>query len=152
MKKYFTILCLLFAGLSACKKEDDFDAAAQAVTDDATIQTYLKAKNITAIKDPSGLYYQIVNQGTGAFPTSSSTVTVNYVGKLTNDAQFDASNGFKTSLGSVVRGWTIGVPHVQTGGRINLYIPSALGYANNATGSIPANSVLVFTIDLLSIN
>ena len=146
------ILFVLVAGLSACKKDDDFDATAQAATDDATIQAYLKANNITAVKDVSGLYYQVTTPGTGAYPTSGSTVTVNYVGKLLNGTQFDAGTGFKTSLGSVIRGWTIGVPHVQTGGTINLYIPSGLGYANTATGAIPANSVLVFRIDLLSIN
>jgi FKBP-type peptidyl-prolyl cis-trans isomerase len=152
MKKYLLILFVLVAGLSACKKTDDFDANAQAATDDAAIQAYLKTNNITAVKDPSGLYYQVVTAGTGNYPTSSSTVTVNYVGKLLNGTQFDASNGFKTSLGAVVRGWTIGVPHVQVGGTIKLFIPSGLGYGNNATGSIPANSVLIFTIDLLSIN
>ncbi|MES2274602.1 MAG: FKBP-type peptidyl-prolyl cis-trans isomerase [Bacteroidota bacterium] len=152
MKKYFVILFMLVAGLSACKKDETFDANAQAATDDATIQAYLKANNITAVKDVSGLYYTIVTQGTGNYPTSGSTVTVNYVGKLLNGTQFDANTGFKTSLGAVIRGWTIGVPKIQTGGSINLYIPSGLGYANNATGAIPANSVLVFRIDLLSIN
>jgi FKBP-type peptidyl-prolyl cis-trans isomerase FkpA len=152
MKKYLVILFVLVAGLSACSKSDDFDANAQAATDDTAIQAYLKANNITATKDPSGLYYQVVTAGTGNYPTSSSTVTVNYAGKLLNGTQFDASNGFKTSLTAVIRGWTVGIPHVQVGGTIKLFIPSALGYANTATGAIPANSVLVFNIDLLSIN
>jgi FKBP-type peptidyl-prolyl cis-trans isomerase FkpA len=152
MKKYLLILFVLVAGLSACKKDDDFDATAQAATDDAAIQAYLKTNNITAVKDVSGLYYQVTTAGTGAYPTSGSTVTVNYVGKLLNGTQFDAGTGYKTSLAGVIRGWTIGVPHVQTGGTINLYIPSALAYGNTATGAIPANSVLVFRIDLLSIN
>lgn len=152
MKKYLVILFVLVAGLSACSKDDDFDANAQAATDDAAIQAYLKTNNITATKDPSGLYYQVVTPGTGNYPTSSSTVTVNYVGKLLNGTQFDASNSFKTSLAAVVRGWTVGIPHVQVGGTIKLFIPSALGYANNQTGAIPANSVLIFNIDLLSIN
>lgn len=147
------ILFVVVAGLSSCKKSDNFDASAQAATDDAAIQAYIKTNNLTnVVKDPSGLYYQVVTAGTGNYPTSTSTVTVNYVGKLLNGNQFDASNGFKTSLSAVIRGWTIGIPHINVGGRILLIVPSGLGYANNVTGSIPANSVLVFTVDLLSIN
>lgn len=147
------ILLVVVAGLSSCKKSDDFDASAQAAKDDSDIQAYIKAGGLTnVVKDPSGLYYQIITPGTGNYPTTTSTVTVNYVGKLLNGNQFDASNGFKTSLGAVIRGWTLGIPHINVGGRILLIIPSGLGYANNVTGSIPANSVLVFTVDLTAIN
>lgn len=149
MKKYLLIICVLVASCSACKKSDNYDAGAQAATDDAAIQAYLKAKNITAIKDPSGLYYQVITPGTGAYPTTASTVTVNYTGKLLDGTVFDSGNGFSTTLTSVITGWTIGIPHINTGGRIVLYIPSGLGYKNSATGSIPANSVLVFTVDLI---
>jgi FKBP-type peptidyl-prolyl cis-trans isomerase FkpA len=149
MKKYLLIVCVLIASCSACKKSDNFDASAQAATDDANIQAYLKAKSITATKDPSGLYYQVVTPGTGAYPTSASTVTVNYSGKLLDGTAFDSSNGFVTPLTSVIAGWTIGIPHINVGGRIILFIPSGLGYKNSSAGSIPANSVLIFTVDLI---
>ena len=150
MKKYLLILFVMVAGLSACKKEETFDAAAQAAADDATIKAYLSANAITAVQDPSGIYYQVVTAGTGAYPGGSSTVTVNYTGKLLNGTQFDAGTGFVTSLGAVIAGWKIGLQHVQAGGRINLYIPSGLAYGNTVAGSIPKNSVLIFSIDLLS--
>lgn len=150
MKKYLLILFVMVAGLSACKKDETFDAAAQAATDDAAIKAYLSTNGITAVQDPSGLYYQVVTAGTGAYPTSSSTVTVNYTGKLLNGTQFDAGTGFSSSLGAVIAGWRIGVPHVQAGGTINLFVPSGLAYGNNVTGSIPKNSVLIFRVDLLS--
>lgn len=144
---------MVVAGLSSCKKSDDFDASAQAAKDDDLIQAYIKANAYTnVVKDPSGIYYQIVTPGTGSYPTSTSTVTVNYAGILTSGNQFDAANGFKTSLGAVIRGWTLGIPHINVGGTIRLIIPSGLGYGNNATGAIPANSVLVFTVTLVSIN
>lgn len=156
MKKYLLILCMLVTGLSACKKADDFDATAQAAIDDAAIQTWMKNNNVTAIHDPSGLYYQILTPGTGAYPNTNSTVTVNYTGNLLDGTAFDSSNGFVGSLkagasNGVISGWQIGLQHINAGGRIRLIVPSALGYANNDYGSIPANSVLVFTIDLLSI-
>ncbi|EHQ28105.1 FKBP-type peptidyl-prolyl cis-trans isomerase [Mucilaginibacter paludis] len=154
MKKYIIALLILVSGLSACKKSATFDPAKQAIEDDATIQAYLKANpSITATKDASGLYYQIITPGTGNNPTGSSTVTVNYTGKLLDGTTFDTTTGKKSltiSLKSVIQGWTIGVPLIKTGGRILLIIPSGLAYGNSSAGSIPANTVLTFTIDLIS--
>jgi FKBP-type peptidyl-prolyl cis-trans isomerase FkpA len=149
MKKYILILSLfIVAFASSCKKDSGFDADAQAVKDEATIQAYLTANpSIKAVKDPSGVYYQIVKEGTGANPTVKSEVTVNYSGKLLNGTVF-GSGALTQPLTGLIEGWQYGVPHVKSGGRILLIIPSALGYGNNAKGAIPANSVLVFTIDL----
>ena len=158
MKKYtFILLCFVLV-ISACSKKNEtpFDAAAQAVTDDATIQAYLKANpSITATKHSSGLYYQIITQGTGVNPTASSTVTVNYTGKLLDGTTFDSSAGrgsFETVLTQVIAGWTYGIPLVKAGGRILLIIPSGLAYGNAGAGSaIPPNTVLTFTVDLLTV-
>ncbi len=152
MKKYllfFAVFTLLF---SACKKSDSFDAAKQAAEDDVKIQAYIKANNITAIKDASGLYYQILREGTGVAPTIKSTVTVAYTGKLLNGTQFDSSTSFSSALnGSLIQGWKIGIPFCKQDGRILLLIPSGLGYGTTPKTGIPANSVLVFTIDLFAV-
>lgn len=152
MKKLLLVLSLVIVGFSACKKEKTVSAAEQAAIDDKAIQAYLVANpNITATKDPSGVYYQVLTPGAGAYPTSSSTVSVNYVGKLLNGSQFDTGTLNKYSLTGLIEGWSYGIPHVQAGGRILLIIPSGLGYGTSSpSGKIPANSVLVFTIDLLS--
>lgn len=150
MKKYL-LLTLIIIGLSSCKKNDTFNAAQQAATDDALIKAYIAANNITATKDPSGLYYQVLIAGTGAFPTASSTVSVNYSGKLLNGNVFAPTSHLQQPLTSLIRGWQIGIPFINAGGRILLIVPSALGYGDTSPGAdIPANSVLVFTIDLSS--
>ena len=105
---------------------------------------------IKAVKDPSGLYYQVVKQGTGAYPNSNSMVTVNYKGKLINGPPFDSASGFSSSLDRLVKGWQIGIPHVKEGGNILLFVPSALGYGPSGGGPIPENAVLLFDIDLVS--
>ncbi len=148
MKKYLLLIGFVIIGLTACKKSTPFDPAKQAAADDAAIQAYIKTNNITATKDPSGLYYQIITQGTGANPTINSFVTVNYSGKLLNGTVFDSGTINNISLKSLIQGWQIGIPYAKTGGRILLLIPSALCYGNSAVGSIPANSVLIFTVDL----
>ncbi len=148
MKRYIILLVLFIAAFSSCKKDTPFDPVKQAADDDASIQAYIKANNITAIKDPSGLYYQVIKAGTGAYPNSNSLVSGAYTGKLLNGTVFDSNTFSSTPLTGFITGWKIGIPHINTGGRILLLIPSALAYGNSASGSIPANSVLIFTIDL----
>lgn len=153
MKKHIAILSLFLIAFASCKKTATFDASAQAAKDDTAIKAYLAANpNISATKDDKGIYYQVLTEGTGANPTPASNVTVNYIGKLLNGQQFDAHSGFSTPLTAVIPGWTYGIPHVKAGGRILLIIPSGLAYGNSGQGSIPPNTVLVFTVDLLSIN
>lgn len=147
------IICVLF--VSCGKKADNFDPAVQAATDDATIQAYIKANNITAIKDASGLYYQIVIQGTGATPSATTTTSVNYTGKFLDGTVFDSNSGKGSfnvvNLSGVISGWTIGLPYCKVGGRILLLIPSGLAYGPSGYSTIPANTPLAFTIDVVTV-
>jgi FKBP-type peptidyl-prolyl cis-trans isomerase FkpA len=150
MRKYFLLLCVLFIGISSCKK-DSFNAAKQAATDDALIQAYISSNGIVATKDPSGLYYEITNPGAGPSPTASSTITVSYTGSLLNGEVFSPASTLTSPLSALIKGWQIGIPHIASGGSILLLVPSALGYGNSSPSVyIPANSVLVFTITLTS--
>ncbi len=151
MKKIFLLLALFTLVFSACKKGDSFDAAKQAAADDVKIQAYLKANpSITAIKDASGLYYQIITTGSGLAPTVNSTVRVAYTGKLLDGTQFETNPNISFPLSGVIQGWQIGIPFVKSGGRILLIIPSGLAYGHAGKGTIPPDTVLIFTIDLVS--
>jgi FKBP-type peptidyl-prolyl cis-trans isomerase len=149
MKKTLLVLIALFVVISSCKKSTS--SIDQAAADDTLIKAYIAANGITAVKDSSGLYYQIITAGSGANPTSKSTVNVNYTGKLLNGSVFAPTANLSSPLSGLIAGWQIGIPYAKAGGRILLIIPSALGYGSSSpASSIPANSVLVFTIDLLS--
>jgi FKBP-type peptidyl-prolyl cis-trans isomerase len=95
--------------------------------------------------------------GTGATAVSGDTVTVNYIGTLTNGTKFDSSYDrgqpytFRLGIGAVIPGWDMGVPGMKVGGKRRLTIPPSLGYGSQAYGPIPANSTLKFDIELLSI-
>jgi FKBP-type peptidyl-prolyl cis-trans isomerase len=152
MKKLLFLFLAPLVILSSCSKKDsDVDPVKQAATDDATINTYLKAHpEINATKDPSGIYYQLIKPGAGDNPISTSTVTVNYTGKLLDGTTFDKGTSFTSALnGNLIDGWKVGIPLVKAGGTILLIIPSGLAYGSRANGSIPANSVLLFTVDLI---
>ena len=154
MKKYIAIFLFAVIALTSCSKKDSFDPAAQAAADDVTIKAYLAAHpNINAIKDVSGLYYQVITQGTGGYANASSTITANYVGTYLDGTVFDQTktNAFTFKLSGVIQGWQIGIPLVQAGGRILLIVPSGLAYGNSDNTGIPPNSVLIFTIDVLTV-
>ena len=156
MKKLLLFLILPVAILASCSKINNvvpFDNAKQAVIDNTTIQAYLTAHpQINAIKDTTGVYYQVITQGTGDYASVNSTITVAYTGTLLNGSQFDASSNFASALKQLIPGWQIGLPYLKAGGRILLIIPSRYGYGNQQAGSIPANSVLLFTIDLKAVS
>jgi len=95
--------------------------------------------------------------GTGATAAVGDTVTVNYVGTLTNGTKFDSSYdagkpfSFRIGAGTVIAGWEQGVPGMKIGGKRRLTIPPELAYGSRGQGTIPPNTTLVFEIDLLSI-
>lgn len=93
-----------------------------------------------------------VTVGTGATVVSGDTVTVTYVGTLTNGTQFDANIfTFRVGVGAVIKGWDEGLPGMRVGGKRKLTIPPNLGYGSQAQNGIPANSTLLFDITLLAI-
>jgi FKBP-type peptidyl-prolyl cis-trans isomerase len=94
--------------------------------------------------------------GTGDSAKYNSTVNVTYVGRLLNGNYFDATTAgatfsFRIGANAVIRGWDIGVLNMRVGGKRRLTIPSLLGYGATAKGTIPANSTLIFEIELVSI-
>ncbi|WP_158780868.1 FKBP-type peptidyl-prolyl cis-trans isomerase [Pantoea sp. BAV 3049] len=113
------------------------------------------AKEKGVKKTESGLLYQVEKEGTGSAPTDSDTVVVNYKGTLIDGTEFDNSytrgEPLSFRLDGVIPGWTEGLKHVKKGGKIKLVIPPALAYGKNGVPGIPANSTLVFDVELLDI-
>ena len=145
-------LFLMVWVFSNCTK-DSYNAEKQAEIDEALIVDFIAKSNILAKRDASGLYYEVLTQGSGAAVTSSSNVTVNYEGKLLNGSIFDkSSSAVSFPLGNLIKGWQIGIPLIQKGGKIRLIVPSALAYGNSSpSSSISKNSVLYFTIELINV-
>lgn len=95
--------------------------------------------------------------GTGDEAVDGKDVTVHYVGTLTNGQKFDSSRDrnqpftFKLGAGDVIQGWEQGVKGMKVGGTRKLTIPPTLGYGPMAIGSIPANSTLLFEVELIAV-
>jgi len=145
--------------LASADEQQREAAAAQATQlkkEEDLINTYITENNLKTEKTESGLYYVIDEAGSGGFPKPGQTVEVHYTGTLLDGSKFDSSKDrkqpFKFPLGQgrVIKGWDEGIPKFQKGGSGRLIIPSTLGYGNRAQGpKIPANSTLIFEIELL---
>ena len=109
------------------------------------------------ITTASGLQYQDQVVGTGPVAKAGQTVSVQYTGTLTDGTKFDSSYdrgeafSFKLGAGQVIKGWDEGVAGMKVGGKRILAIPPALGYGAQANGPIPANSTLIFEVELVAI-
>jgi peptidylprolyl isomerase len=133
-------------------------SATSTTTSNTPLPAALKSKPKVSIPSgppPKKLVVKDLIKGSGPPATASSTVNVQYVGELYKGGkQFDASwndgSGQPVSLplSGVIKGWQQGIPGMKVGGRRELIIPPSLGYGSTAQSKIPANSTLVFVIDL----
>ena len=113
-----------------------------------------KRKEVTTTA--SGLQYEIIKKADGPVPKPTDVVTVHYEGKLTDGKVFDSSvergSPIDLPVSGVIPGWVEGLQLMHVGEKIKLYIPSELAYgAQSPSPMIPANSVLVFDLELLGI-
>lgn len=157
--KYAVILFLMTVMVSCNSNDADKNAPIQEPFDyseinEQDINAYLTANDLVSIKTESGLHYIIENQGDGVKPNTSSNVTVAYKGYFLNGTVFDESSaaGLDFGLNQVIEGWTEGIALFNEGGYGILLVPANLGYGSFNYSSIPGGSVLVFDINLISVN
>ena len=163
MKWIFVILCAVIL-FSSCSKENNdickYDACfvAAPASEVSQLEAYLASATITATKHCSGMYYTINAAGSGATATICSTVNVKYKGQLTNGTVFDQSaTPVSFNLGGLIEAWKKGIPMIKPGGKVTLYCPPSLAYGSqvikDGAGNviIPANSILVFEVELVGV-
>lgn len=166
MKKIVLAILATTLFFASCKKSDKCSfsdsttVAPQSEIDN--LRDSLTAHGITATLNPSGFYYNITNQGSGASVSNlCSNITVDYKGSLLNGSVFDSTttnNPAYFQLGTVIVGWQKAIPLLNKDGVIDLYIPPTLAYGykdvkNQTTGAliIPAGSNLIFHVHVSDI-
>lgn len=149
MKSYLYLLFSIIIFSSCNSEKNNFIPQTE-----ADIVKYIEDNDLDATRTNSGLYYVINSEGNGTRPTSTSNVTVKYKGYFLDGSVFDqsGSNGISFGLNQVIAGWTEGITYFKEGGEGVLLIPYNLGYGINGRGSIPGGAVLVFDINLISVN
>jgi peptidylprolyl isomerase len=163
------IAAVAVAGCGSSSQASGIVAAPSAGSTEASIPTTPKPPPALATKPtvtvptgpaPTKLVTKDLVQGTGQTVKPGQTVTVNYVGDLYKTGkEFDSSwktgqpATFPLTAGGVIQGWVQGIPGMKVGGRRELIIPASLAYGKaGRPPTIPANSPLVFVVDLLSIS
>lgn len=143
------------------------EAAKQLQKDDKELQAYFTKNNLAPTKTASGLYYTIRQEGSGDAPKPGDSVTMNYTGTLLDGTKFDSNVdtafghvspfNFMLGRGQVIKGWDEGVALLKPGAKATFYIPSTLAYGASARPGgganpkgIPANSILLFDVELVS--
>ena len=160
MKKISILLVTLLIAFAGCKK----DSVNYGTIDNKAILAYIQANNLTAKSTSTGLYYVVTTPGDATRPLLTSTVYVKYRGYVLNGTvkgptEFDSSYELseqpaKFLMSGLIKGFSEGLKQFGKGGKGQLIIPSTLGYGTTAQGVvgsfgyIPANSVLIFDIEL----
>ena len=121
----------------------------------AFLATNLERAEVTAL--PSGVQYEVIQQGEGPTPSATSRVTVHYRGTTIDGTEFDNSydRGQPATfpLDGVIPGWSAGLQHMNVGSIWKLFIPGEMAYGQNPPpqGPIGPNATLIFVVELLSI-
>ena len=138
------------------KKEADEAASAKKALDE---QAAFLAKNImdsTVKTTPKGVQYKVLKDNTGISPKASDKVKVHYIGSLLNGTEFDNSvkrgEPLEFPVNAVIEGWQDLLQVMKEGMKVKAWIPSALAYGEAGVPPlIPANSLLVFEVELLKV-
>lgn len=146
LRKILAFSFLIIIAASCSKDVTDYGPI-----DKKIIEEYLTSHNLTAQSTATGLYYIIEKPGGANHPDINSLVSASYKGYFTNDTVFDESSGkaINFALNSVIKGWQQGLPLIGVKGKIKLLVPSALGYGSTGKGSVPANTVIIFDVELV---
>ena len=154
------------AAMAVAEKLTKEKETKQIARDDKTLQDYFEKNHIKAEKAPLGTYVEIINQGTGENIDTAHVVSVNYTGRTMDGKMFDSNTDSSKkhvepifvnmtndpSMGQkVIAGWNDGLGLLKKGAQAKFYIPSSLAYGTRERPEIPANSILVFDINVVDI-
>jgi FKBP-type peptidyl-prolyl cis-trans isomerase FklB len=124
-------------------------AAEAAVAQQAYLEQNKTRAGVTVTA--SGLQYEVVSAGTGPKPKTTDTVVVAYRGTLIDGSEFDSAEDAQFGVTQVIPGWTEALQLMSVGAKWKLSVPSNLAYGPQARPGIPANSTLLFDVELKEI-
>lgn len=148
MKTILSLLLLVFC-LSSCGSTYSEE---QLKDFETKIKKYLKKENIECERSPSGLYYNIIEEGEGREIQYSDVVSFTYTGRLLNGKLFDdQKDPVEFEVSKLIGCWKEIILNLKPGGKAYLVSPPQLGYATHQLNDIPPNSILVFELEVVTV-
>ena len=141
--------------LIACKKNDSGCMSVPPADEAGALAAFCIADGIDYTVDSNGIYYEIVDPGSGATASLDSLITVSYTTSLLNgDLIEDYSDSAITlPLSKFIEGWRIAIPYIHEGGHIKMVIPSALAYGcSGSAGLVPPDSPIYNDVVLIKVS
>jgi len=141
-------------GAPATKLELEKDAP---MSNKEAAEAFMQANAVkpNVIQTESGLQYTVIESGSGSTPKLADTVSAHYAGRLLDGSEFDSSYSrgepLTIPVGGVIKGWTEALLMMKEGDKWTLFVPPELGYGERGVGPIPANSALIFDIELVEV-
>lgn len=154
MKNSILLLFSAFIFITCNKKNDTSCMPVSAQSESSAMAAYCTAHSINYTVDSNGIYYQIIDGGSGIAPNETSIITVTYTAS-TLDGNFTedhTATPVTATLNQFIEGWRIAIPYIQKGGHIKMIIPSSLAYGCTGNNSIPPNSPLYYDVVLANVN
>ena len=147
-----------FTSLAASEKPivdlyKNADSSIESDKENKKILEAIKNNELDTTGSANGVYYKILQEGSGANVSITDTIAVYYKGQLLNGVVFDETKEkiVVFPLKRLIKGWQIGLPFCKQGGKIRLIIPSSLAYSIRNLGIITPNSILVFDVEVVEI-
>ena len=153
--KFLLFVCAALVIISCKKKNDSGCMPVSPQSESGAIQTFCNDYGIDYTIDSSGIYYQILDPGSGDRATIDSIVTVTYTTSLLSGDVIDdhSDSAITLPLNQFIEGWQIAMPYIQEGGHMKMVIPSALAYGcTGIPGFIPGNSPLYYDVVLVKVS
>jgi len=148
MKGYLSVAAIFILFARCSEEKVNLAYKDQLEKDIFLIDEYLASNNVTAEADTSGLRYLIFEKGSDFKPQLVDSIKVNYSLFLLNGDSIFTKGQNTFLLDKLIRAWRIALPLVGESAKLKLFVPSGLAYGNYRTGPIPANSNLIFDIEL----
>jgi FKBP-type peptidyl-prolyl cis-trans isomerase len=114
------------------------------------------AKKAGIVSTGSGLQYEVMKSGSGSSPGLQDKILVHYIGTFIDGTVFESTYDFgkpaEYQTDQMIKGWQEALPMMKEGDKWKLFIPAELGFGSMGGGKIPANSALIFELELLQVN
>ena len=154
LMKNFTLLFLAaFIFISCNKKNQPSCMPVSPESEAASMASFCTSHGINCTIDSNGIYYQIIDEGSGITPNLNSTITVTYTASTLNGNLIEdqTATPISATLNQFIEGWRIAIPYIQKGGHIKMIVPSALAYGCTGTSTVPPNSPLYYDVVLVNV-